>query len=375
MQTKYIKLLQYAMIKGDTYYGSLTRIADLTRRAFTIEKAPRKIWATGDYVVGRFVGTEGQGGEAYLELSDCSLQPLKLNDLVVGALGDRQATHEIVGTWQLIDEASYPVTMDMICGSGIFGIETSRCSKHPPSPKFIYEGHCLRLDENKGIHEKICMKDFAPNENTREIPNCKIILLVGSSMSSGKTFTGSSIIDIVKNDLGLKKVAAAKFTGAGYNHDIRLFSEAGADFVCDFVDAGFPSTVMPADQYREMVLPAILGLLAEKSPDCIVAEVGASPFEKYNGVEVLKELLVSDTRPEHVYLVICASDAYAVLGLRQVLVSEGLVTEILGVSGMAACNAAAAALVKRVSGLQAFNLKDPSSVADLRVLLEKCLLN
>jgi hypothetical protein len=194
-------------------------------------------------------------------------------------------------------------------------------------------------------------------------------------MSSGKTFTGSTIIDIIKKDLCLKNVAAAKFTGAGYNHDIRLFSEAGADYVCDFVDAGYPSTVMPADQYREMVLPAILGLLAEKSPDCIVAEVGASPFEKYNGVEVLKELLVSDTRPEHVYLVMCASDAYGVLGLRQVLVSEGLVTEILGVSGMAACNAAAAALVKRVSGLQAFNLKDPSSVADLRVLLEKCLLN
>jgi hypothetical protein len=106
-----------------------------------------------------------------------------------------------------------------------------------------------------------------------------------------------------------------------------------------------------------------------------VAEVGASPFEKYNGVEVLKELLVSDTRPAHVYLVMCASDAYGVLGLRQVLVSEGLMTEILGVSGMAACNAAAAALVKRVSGLQAFNLKDPSSVADLRVLLEKCLLD
>ena len=357
------------MIKcNNTYYGSLTRIADadLKTRPFTIEKAPRSIWATGDYIVGLYVG---QGGEANLELSDGSIQPLKLNDLVVGALGDRAATYEIVGTWQLIDEASQPVKMDMICGSGIFGIETSRCSKHPPSPKFIYEGHCLRLDK------KICMKDFGPEEKTREMPHCKIILLVGSSMSSGKTFTGRSIINIVKNDLGVKRVAAAKFTGAGYNQDCLQFSEAGADFVCDFVDVGCPSTAMPADEYRESVLPAILTLLAEQDADVIVGEVGASPFEKYNGVEVLKELLVSDSRPEHVYLVLCASDAYGVVGLRQVLESEGFMTQILGVSGMAACNAAAADLVKRVSGLQAFNLKDPASIADLRMLLKKCLLS
>lgn len=347
-------------------YGSLTRIADLETIPFTIEEAPRSIWATGDYIVGRYVG---QGAEANLELPDGSLYLLKLNDLVVGALGDRQATYEIVGTWQLIDGASHPVIMEMICGSGMFGIETSRCSKHPPSPRFIYEGHCIRHDK------KVCMKDFVPKENMREMPHSKMILLVGSSMSSGKTFTGSSIIDIIKKDCGVQKVAAAKFTGAGYNHDIRKFSEAGADFVCDFVDVGCPSTAMPAEEYREMVLPAILTLLAEQNADVIVGEVGASPFEKYNGVEVLKSLLVSDTRPAHVYLVLCASDAYGIVGLRQALVSEGLTTNILGVSGMATCNTAAADLVKRVSGLRAFNLEDPDSVTDLRVLLEKCLLD
>lgn len=366
MQTKYIQLLQYyAMIKcSRTHYGSLTRIADLQTRPFTIEKAPRSIWATGDYIVGRYIGQ----GEANLELIDGSLQPLKLNDLVVGALGDRQATNEVVGTWKLIDEASHPVTMDMICGSGVYGIETSRCSQHLPSPKFIYEGHCFRLGK------KVCMRDFGPKQNTRKMPHCKIILLAGTSMSSGKTFTGRAIIDIIKNDLGIEKVAAAKFTGAGYNHDIRQFSEAGADFVCDFVDVGYPSTVLPAEEYREIALPAILALLAEQNADVIVGEVGASPFEKYNGVEVLKQLLVSDTRPENVYLVLCASDAYGILGLRQVLANEGLTTEILGVAGMAACNTAAADLVKRVCGLHAFNLKNPASIAEFRVLLEKCLL-
>ena len=188
------------------YFGSLTRIADLEKRPFTVAKAPRSIWATGDYVVGRYVGNaDGQGREAYLELADGSLQPLKPNDLVVGALGDRQATYEVVGSWRLIDEASHP-SMDLICGSGLFGIETSRCHRHPPSPKFIYEGHCLRQDK------KLCMKDFGSREEDEttvtKMPHCPIILIIGSSMSSGKTFTGQAIIDIIKKDLGMKKVAA-----------------------------------------------------------------------------------------------------------------------------------------------------------------------
>lgn len=296
------------------------------------------------------------------------------HDLQVGALGDRRATFEVVGSWQLIDEARHPISMDMICGSGLFGIETSRCSRHPPSAKFEYVGHCLRLGK------KVCMMDFGPREENTidtEMPHCPIILIVGSSMSSGKTFTGQAIIKIIKKDLGLEKVAAVKFTGAGYKNDIKQFSEAGANIAVDFVDAGYPSTVMPAEDYRELVLPVMLGILAKMNPDCIVAEVGASPFEAYNGVEVLKELLVSNRRPSRVHVVMCASDAYAALGLREVLVSEGLVKfhpDILGVSGWAASNAAAAALVKRVSGLQAFNFEDPASVERLRMLLEKRLL-
>jgi predicted aspartyl protease len=258
--------------------------------------------------------------------------------------------------------------MDMLCGSGIFGIETSRCSQHPQTPKFLYEGHCLRMGKT------ISMKDFGPQVNTTEMPQCPMILIIGSSMSSGKTCTGRVIIDIIKNNIGANKVAAAKFTGAGYNHDANQFCLAGSDFVCDFIDAGFPSTVIPAEEYREMALPRMLGMLAEQKPDCIVAEVGASPFEPYNGAEVLRELL--GTGADNIYLMICANDAYGVLGLKQVLMSEGTNVQpnnILGVSGLAACNDAGVALVERVTGLRAFNMKDPDSVDNLRVLLEKRL--
>ena len=38
-----------------SYFGSLTRISDLNTRSFAIGKVPRRTWATGDYIVGRYV--------------------------------------------------------------------------------------------------------------------------------------------------------------------------------------------------------------------------------------------------------------------------------------------------------------------------------
>ena len=114
-------------------YGSLTRIADLQERQFTINRAPRRHWSTGDYVVGRYVGhSEGKcgGNIDYLELHDGNLKPLKVNDLVVGALGIRQDTQKVVGTWKLIEESKHPEMVD-ICGSGMFGITWSFSSLEP----------------------------------------------------------------------------------------------------------------------------------------------------------------------------------------------------------------------------------------------------
>ena len=64
----------------------------------------------------------------------------------------------------------------------------------------------------------------------------------------------------------------------------------------------------------------MMGLLAKHKPDCIVAELGASPLEPYCGIEALREILGSDKRPSRVFVVLCASDAYSVSGLRQALV-------------------------------------------------------
>ena len=65
-----------------------------------------------------------------------------------------------------------------------------------------------------------------------------VVLLIGTSMSAGKTTTGRIIVHELKR-AGLR-VAGAKFTGAGRYRDVLAFGDAGADTIIDFVDAACP---------------------------------------------------------------------------------------------------------------------------------------
>ena len=306
----------------------------------------------------------------HLELCDGSLHPLKPNDIVVGALGERCATQEVVGTWKLIGQGTSHPLIHHICGSGMFGIQTDRSKWHEvETAMFKYVGHCFRQKT------KVCMKDFAPKTTTK-MPDCPMILIVGSSMSCGKTISGRKIIDVVKNMLGFEYVAGAKFTGGGYKHDTNQMLDAGAQNAVDFIDAGYCSTVMPPDEFRACALPAMLGLLSDLDPDCIVAELGASPLEPYNGLEVVKELLNSDARPSKLFIVLCATDAYAAYGVCHTLRAEGLDFVPDVVCGMAANNSAGVALVEQLTGLPVLNLEGGSdSVDELCKLLKKRLLD
>lgn len=89
-------------------FGSLSRIADLRENPFIIRAVPRKEWDGGDYVVGRYLGSKSSNNIDCLELCDGTLHTLQNNDVVVGALGERCATQEVVGTWKLIDHSPHP---------------------------------------------------------------------------------------------------------------------------------------------------------------------------------------------------------------------------------------------------------------------------
>jgi hypothetical protein len=270
--------------------------------------------------------------------------------MVVGALGQRCATLEAVGDWRAIGD---DLQMEALTSAGLFGKVTSKSAFLPPLLSLTYRGHVFVAGS------KAAMRDFvAPASNLAfTLP---VILVVGTSMSAGKTMTARLAIRLLK-EAGLK-VIAAKLTGAGRYRDVLSMKDAGADLIFDFVDVGLPSTVGPAQEYRE-ALRRLLTMIMKAGADVVVAEAGASPLEPYNGATAIAEI-----EPNVRCMVLCASDPYAVAG---VISAFGKRPDL--VAGAAANTEAGIALVEKLCDLKALDLLDKRSAPDLRAILKRSL--
>lgn len=330
------------------FFGSLTRISDLQSRPFTVQPLPRSQWATGDYVVGRVIPPVHL--HCAVELTTGRMAKLLAGDLVVGAFGVRRATLEAVGDWQSIASDG---RMEDLTEAGFFGRVTSQSFFQSALPSLVYQGHVLRQGQ------KVCMQDFVPILPPRNY-TCPTILIIGTSMSAGKSTTARILIHVLKQ-MGLK-VVGAKLTGAGCYHDILTMSDAGADRIFDFVDVGLPSSVVAPEAYRAS-LHQLLTLIAAEEPDVVVAEAGASPFEPYNGSIALEEL-----REQIRCTVLCASDPYAVIGVTQAF---GLQPDFI--TGAATSTSAGVQLVETLAKVPALTLPAEASLTKLINILQNKL--
>lgn len=327
--------------------ASLSRISDLEHRDFDTVPLDRNQWDAGDYVVGEVIATSHR---TRIELSTGRMIEVAVGDHVVGAFGVRAATQETVGSWKRIGNNNQ---MQALTSAGIFGRVTSRSSFQPSPIDLIYRGHAHR------DRAKLRMIDFVTPSISSKL-TCPVCLLIGTSMSSGKTTSARVIIRRLKR-MGLR-VIGAKLTGAGRYRDVLSMSDAGADAVFDFVDAGLSSTVCDEAVYRS-ALRNLLGHIADAKPDFLVAEAGASPLEPYNGNVAVDELrdLVRCT-------VLCASDPYAVVG-----VTKGFGFEPDLVAGLAASTSAGVEVIEKLAGQPALNLLDVASHSRLDKILTECL--
>ncbi|ESA37435.1 hypothetical protein N836_02685 [Leptolyngbya sp. Heron Island J] len=328
--------------------GALTRISDLDTVPFTVRHLARDNWATGDYVVGEVLSAHRQPDA--IELTTGRMARVMPGDWVVGAFGVRRATLEAVGDWQSIQKDNL---MEDMTNAGFFGRITSQSVLIAPQPVLRYCGHVIREGH------KICMQDFVPRVEWQSY-TCPTIMIIGTSMSAGKTTAARVIIHLLK-EMGLR-VIGTKLTGAGRYRDILSMHDAGADAIFDFVDAGLPSSVVPPEEFRQS-LRQLLSTIMAQHPDVVVAEAGASPFEPYNGAVVLEE--VAD---QVVFTVLCASDPYAVIGVSQ---SFGITPDI--VSGITTNTTAGIQLVEKLAKVPALSLTTDESINRLRSLLKNCL--
>jgi hypothetical protein len=312
------------------FFTTVTRIADIESRGFDVKPLPRSDWATGDYVMCE---VRGRPGPLYqIERPSGRTCQVFDGDLVVGAFGTRAATLEGVGDWRKIGDDGL---LQALTGAGLFGKATSVSPLLPQLMSLQYRGHLMR-------EEKLTMRGFCTPVDPipLEVP---VVLLIGTSMSSGKTTSGRVIVHELAQ-MGLK-VAAAKLTGAARFRDMLSWQDAGAAHVFDFVDVGLPSTVCPPQEFAAL-LTQLLSKIAATGPDVLVAEAGASPLEPYNG-SVAMEMIDDKVR----MMVLCASDPYAVLGVQHAF---GRKPDL--VCGPAANTEAAIELVGQLCGVPALNL-------------------
>lgn len=329
-------------------YGSLARIADFRNSNFDVQSVPRSEWATGDYVEGQVVGSITE----FYHVEDRSGHMVKVEpgDWVIGALGDRAATLEGVGSWRDIGADG---EMNTLTSAGLMGRFTSFSMLLADPLRLRYRGHLCR--DNR----KVCMSEFAMTATSHAF-NVPTVMLVGTSMSAGKTTTGRRVCKEL--DRAGLFVVGAKLTGAGRYRDILSYLKTGATEIFDFVDAGMPSTVVAEADYRSAIRP-LLNYINDLQPDFLVAEAGASPLEPYNGAALLDEL-----GDNTICTILCASDPYAVVGVEQAF---GLRPDL--VTGPATQTSAAVELVYKLTGLRGINIIDPNGIAQFRQFLDERL--
>ena len=330
------------------FLASLTRISDLAEQPYETGVLARSGWSDGDYVVCEVIG---KPSALYrIELASGRRTPVLPGQQVVGALGRRAATHDCCGDWRAIGD---DLTLNQLTGAGLFGKATSvsRWSGRPMDLRYV--GHVLRGGE------KVTVGEFgiAGGGKPFSLPS---IAVVGTSMSAGKTLTSRTIIAALSG-LGYR-VAAAKLTGAAGYKDALGYGDAGAAQFVDYVDAGLTDTLGSPDDVSA-ALSRLLSHVGVKGSDVLVAEIGASPLEAYNG-EAALDCLGNNIR----MMALVANDAYAARGFQETVAYRPDF-----VAGPAANTTSSRALVASLTGLRAIDLGGDDGVADLTDLLKACL--
>ncbi len=338
------------MTSDKIFHGSLTRITDFADAGFECRPVEREHWEVGDYVIGD--ATVMRGGLCQVELPSGRLVHASTGDLVLGAFGLRHATLEVVGSWEAIGNDG---RMDLLTAAGLIGKATSVSGMLGAPMRLDYRGHAIRNGT------KVGMGDFARKPKQPMPYDVPTILVIGTSMSAGKTTSAKIIVRQLKR-AGLR-VVGAKVTGAGRYRDILAMQDAGADAVFDFVDVGLPSSVSDENHYRKR-LEDLLGLIVEQKPDVVVAEAGASPLEPYNGDTALEHM-----RDSVVLTVLCASDPYSVVGVMRGY--DMMKPDV--VAGIATSTSAGVEVVEKLTKTRALNMLDPKTIPELRAVLDRAL--
>lgn len=242
-----------------------------------------------------------------IELTSGRMAHVGLGDVLVGALGRRDALRGFVG--QVPESVAAGDVLHLLNLGGVLGKVSSENQD---------VGHPLRVEvmgmlliDGRGAN----IADAAlPLVSSRDAGAAKavapVIAVSGTSMNSGKTYAACEVI--ARLTARGYACGGAKLTGVAALRDTLNMSDHGAVATGSFVDMGLPSTAGMVD-----VAPVVNNLLASMTAeaseplDVIVAEMGDGIIGSYG----VASILADECFREHVVAhVLCANDLVAAWG-------------------------------------------------------------
>jgi len=281
-----------------------------------------------------------------LELTSGRMAKVARGDVVVGALGHRQALFGYSG--HLPESVQEGDILQLLNIGGVLGL----CDSANPDKGKPFDCRVLGvvlqfpyLGERIGVPARVGYKrlDYSQTLDTRNVP---VVALAGTCMEAGKTAAACAIVSRMRHR-GLN-VHAFKATGVSLRRDILAMEDAGASKSMIFTDLGIVTTTAKTGP---AITRALLTEMSQGNPDAIVFELGDGLLGAY-GVEAI--LLSDDIRSCLTSVVLSANDPVAAWGGVKLL-RERFNIEPSVVTGPSTDNAVGVNIIREQMGVAAFN--------------------
>src|SRR5579862_2849470 len=281
-----------------------------------------------------------------LELVSGRMAKVGKGDIVVGALGHRQALFGYSG--HVPSSLKPGDVIQMLNIGGVLGI----CDSVNPDKGKPFDCRVLGvvlhfpyLGERIGVPARVGHKrlDQAAKLDTHGVP---VVALAGTCMEAGKTAAACAVISRMRHR-GLV-VDAFKATGVSLRRDILAMEDSGARNSAIFSDLGIGTTTR---SNGPALTRTMLTELSSGKPDVIVFELGDGILGTY-GVDAILEC--PDIRAALTGVILSANDPVAAWGGVKLL-RERFGIEPCAVTGPATDNQVGVDIIRQQMGVPAFN--------------------
>lgn len=265
---------------------------------------PDRVPQAGDLIYGEVTAL---GYHTSLESVSARIHTIHDRTRAVFVFGNRYAPAHYEG---LVPETVCE-EVDMIARGGIVGQMTCHNELIGAPTRVRVLGYvCDKQGAVVNTQNHVLLK---PRKESRTGKGAKLILCIGTSMNSGKSYAAAACCYGLSS-VG-KTVRAAKITGTASLKDILLMQDCGAQHIADFTYFGFPSTYTLRMEELMRIFRGVDLKYGNNPRNYLVIEIADGIFQRETEM-LLKE---PELRSRIHKLVFCAGDSVGVAGGLHVL--------------------------------------------------------